>query len=129
MNYVIGADLGTSALKLLLVDETGAIVKTVTREYDVYYPQPGWSQQDPQDWWDALLDGVRELCCDIDKACVTGIGVAGQMHGLVVLDEEDRVIRPAILWNDGRTAKEKCGNIISRELIWMTAKRRPIICL
>ena len=106
MNYVIGADLGTSALKLLLVDETGAIVKTVVREYDVYSPQPGWSQQNPLDWWEALLNGIEELCNQIDRSCVTGIGVAGQMHGLVSLDENDQVIRPAILWNDGRTAKQ-----------------------
>ena len=106
MKYYIGADLGTSALKLLLVDTEGNIVNTVTKTYDVCFPNPGWSEQSPEDWWKALVSGVKELVKDIDKASVGGIGVGGQMHGLVILDENDNVIRPAILWNDGRTAKE-----------------------
>ena len=106
MKYYIGADLGTSALKLLLVDTEGNIVYTVTKTYDVCFPNPGWSEQSPEDWWKALVSGVKELVKDIDKASVGGIGVGGQMHGLVILDENDNVIRPAILWNDGRTAKE-----------------------
>ena len=106
MNYYIGADLGTSALKLLLVDNKGEISKEVTREYQVSFPNPGWSEQKPEDWWNAFLSGVNELIKDIDAEKIRGIGVAGQMHGLVILDREDRVIRPAILWNDGRTDKE-----------------------
>lgn len=106
MKYYIGADLGTSALKLLLVDTEGNIVNTVTKTYDVCFPNPGWSEQSPEDWWKALVSGVKELVKDIDKASVGGIGVGGQMHGLVILDKNDNVIRPAILWNDGRTAKE-----------------------
>lgn len=106
MKCYIGADLGTSALKLLLVDTEGNIVNTVTKTYDVCFPNPGWSEQSPEDWWKALVSGVKELVKDIDKASVGGIGVGGQMHGLVILDENDNVIRPAILWNDGRTAKE-----------------------
>ena len=106
MKRYIGADLGTSALKLLLVDETGAIEKKVTRSYCVSYPAPGWSEQSPEDWWEALRLGLRELLSETDPETLCGIGVGGQMHGLVVLDAEDRVIRPAILWNDGRTARQ-----------------------
>ncbi len=106
MKYYIGADLGTSALKLLLTDQDRQIVKTVSKAYDVCYPHPGWSEQAPADWWDAFVTGAKELLEGIDKSFVSGIAVAGQMHGLVALDKEDRVIRPAILWNDGRTDKE-----------------------
>lgn len=106
MKYFIGADLGTSALKLLLVDVHGEILKTVSRSYSVYYPKPAWSEQNPEDWWNAFLSGVKELVQDINPDEIAGIGVGGQMHGLVVLDENDNVIRPAILWNDGRTDKE-----------------------
>lgn len=106
MNYYIGIDLGTSAMKLLLMDSAGVIHNTVTKEYPLEFPQPGWSQQDPADWRNALLAGVPELLKDFDAADVAGIGCGGQMHGLVVLDENDNVIRPAILWNDGRTAKQ-----------------------
>jgi len=106
MNYYIGIDLGTSACKLLLVDESGAVLNEVTKEYSLSFPHPGWSEQRPEDWWAAVTDGVPELLAGFDAAHVAGIGVGGQMHGLVALDENDNVIRPAILWNDGRTAKE-----------------------
>ncbi len=106
MKYFIGADLGTSALKLLLVDVHGEILKTVSRSYSVYYPKPAWSEQNPEDWWNAFLSGVKELVQDINPDEIAGIGVGGQMHGLVILDENDNVIRPEILWNDGRTDKE-----------------------
>ena len=102
----IGIDLGTSAAKLLLVDEKGSIVRSVTKEYPLSFPQPGWSEQNPADWWKAVQHGILELTEHVDKSEVRGIGVGGQMHGLVVLDEADRVIRPAILWNDGRTGEE-----------------------
>ena len=102
----IGIDLGTSAVKLLLMDGEGAIQKVVSREYPLSFPHPGWSEQNPEDWWAAVVDGVHELTAGCDKSQVAGIGCGGQMHGLVVLDKYDEVIRPAILWNDGRTAKE-----------------------
>lgn len=104
--YYIGIDLGTSAVKLLLVDENGAILNEVTREYPLEFPRPGWSQQDPEDWKKAVLEGIPALLAGFDAGAVAGIGCGGQMHGLVVLDDRDRVIRPAILWNDGRTAAE-----------------------
>lgn len=117
MKYYIGADLGTSALKLLLIDNSGKIVKTASRSYSVYYPKAGWSEQNPKDWWEAFLSGIKELVQNIDTSKVAGIGVGGQMHGLVILDENDNVIRPTILWNDGRTNKETAylNEVIGKE--------------
>lgn len=106
MAFYIGIDLGTSAMKLLLMDEMGDIKNVVTKEYPLEFPRPGWSQQNPEDWKKALLEGVPELLAGFEGSQVAGIGCGGQMHGLVVLDENDNVIRPAILWNDGRTAKQ-----------------------
>ena len=102
----IGIDLGTSSVKILLVDEAGAILKTVTNDYPLSFPNPGWSEQEPADWWQATYSGMRDLLADQDASAVRGIGCGGQMHGLVALDADDNVIRPAILWNDGRTAEE-----------------------
>ena len=102
----IGMDLGTSAVKLLLMDEEGSIQNIVSKEYPLEFPHPGWSQQDPADWLRAIEDGVPELLRGFDAAKVAGVGIGGQMHGLVVLDKGGNVLRPAILWNDGRTAKE-----------------------
>ncbi|WP_408070683.1 xylulokinase [Butyrivibrio sp. JL13D10] len=102
----IGVDLGTSSVKLVLMDETGKIHGTVTKEYQLYFPQPGWSEQKPEDWYAQAIEGLKELLKDADKSQVAGISFGGQMHGLVILDENDNVIRPAILWNDGRTQKQ-----------------------
>ena len=104
--YYIGIDLGTSAVKLLLVDKDGRIHASVSEEYPLSFPQPGWSEQEPDDWWNAVCHGLKRLLEGQDTSLIAGIGVGGQMHGLVTLDEADRVIRPAILWNDGRTAQE-----------------------
>ena len=106
MSYYIGADLGTSSLKLMLVDSFGGILKSTSRAYDVNYPKSGWSEQSADDWWEAFVDGAEELLDGFDKSLIKGIGVAGQMHGLVALDSDDKVIRPVILWNDGRTYAE-----------------------
>lgn len=102
----IGIDLGTSAVKLLLMDGDGVVKNTVSREYPLYFPAPGWSEQNPEDWYRETMQGIKELLEGFDKEKVRGIGFGGQMHGLVVLDENDEVIRPAILWNDGRTGEE-----------------------
>ncbi len=102
----IGIDLGTSAVKLLLMDREGSILNIVSRSYPVSYPHPGWSEQAPEDWIRETLAGILELTAGFDKSLIKGIGAGGQMHGLVALDKEDRVLRPAILWNDGRTAEE-----------------------
>ncbi len=104
--YYIGIDLGTSAVKLLMMDEKGHIAKIVNKEYPIEFPHPGWSQQNPEDWYEKSVEGLKELTTDIDPKQVAGISFGGQMHGLVILDGKDQVIRPAILWNDGRTVKE-----------------------
>lgn len=115
--YTIGIDLGTSAVKLLLMGDGGEIVRIASREYPIEFPRPGWSQQDPEDWWRAVCAGIPELLEGLDAGQVRGIGAGGQMHGLVALDENDAVIRPAILWNDGRTQKqvEYLNEVIGRE--------------
>ena len=102
----IGIDLGTSSTKLLLSDEKGNILNTVSKDYPLIFPHPGWSEQDPELWWKACAEGIPELLKGFDASYVAGIGSGGQMHGLVALDKDDNVIRPAILWNDGRTAEE-----------------------
>ncbi len=113
----IGIDLGTSAVKLLLMDGEGAIQNIVSKEYPLEFPQSGWSQQSPEDWRKAVLEGIPELLSGFDASQVAGIGAGGQMHGLVVLDKDDNIIRPAILWNDGRTAKQVdyLNNAVGRE--------------
>lgn len=113
----IGIDLGTSAVKLLLMDSQGNICNIVSREYPLYFPHPGWSEQNPQDWYEQTMEGIRELLKGADKNQVAGISFGGQMHGLVLLDEQDQVIRPAILWNDGRTTEEcdYLNNVIGKE--------------
>ena len=104
--FYIGVDLGTSAVKLLLMDSDGKIVNIVSKEYPLYFPHPGWSEQKPEDWYEQTMIGIKELIADVDKSQVAGISFGGQMHGLVILDENDEVIRPALLWNDGRTTEE-----------------------
>lgn len=117
--YYIGIDLGTSAVKLLLMDGSGKICNIVSKEYPLYFPRPGWSEQNPEDWYAQTMAGLKELIKDIDKSQVGGISFGGQMHGLVILDENDDVIRPALLWNDGRT-KEECdylNEVIGKETL------------
>jgi len=113
----IGIDLGTSAAKLLLMDAGGWIKNSVSKEYPLEFPQPGWSQQNPEDWRRAVMEGIPELLSGFDASQVAGIGCGGQMHGLVVLDKDDRVIRPAILWNDGRTARQVdyLNNVVGKD--------------
>lgn len=113
----VGIDLGTSAVKLLLMDGEGKIQKIVSREYPLYFPHPGWSEQKPEDWYEQVMDGMKELIAEADKSKIAGISFGGQMHGLVILDKEDQVIRPAILWNDGRTYEEcdYLNNVIGKE--------------
>ena len=119
MKLFIGIDLGTSAAKLLLVDGRGTIRREVTKEYPLSFPQPGWSEQDPAEWWRACTEGLRELLDGEDASLVAGIGCGGQMHGLVALDAQDEVIRPAILWNDGRTGEEVAylNEVVGRETL------------
>ena len=102
----VGIDLGTSAVKLLLMDGAGKIQKIVSKDYPLYFPHPGRSEQNPEDWYEKSMEGLKELLSGCDKSQVAGISFGGQMHGLVILDKDDQVIRPAILWNDGRTGEE-----------------------
>ena len=106
MKLFIGADLGTSGLKMLLVSEDGRILNAVTEEYELKLPKPLWSEENPLDWLDAFYRGFDRLVEGHDRRSVSGIGIGGQMHGLVTLDKNDNVIRNAILWNDGRCAEE-----------------------
>ena len=115
----IGVDLGTSAVKLLLMNAEGKIESVVSKEYPLYFPHPGWSEQKPEDWWNAVVEGLKELTANCDKSQIAGISFGGQMHGMVALDENDEVIRPAILWNDGRTQKQTdyLNNVIGKETL------------
>ena len=117
--FYVGIDLGTSAVKLLLMDEDGGILNVVSREYPLYFPKTGWSEQNPVDWYEKSMEGLDALLDGFDRTQVAGISFGGQMHGLVILDEKDEVIRPAILWNDGRTAEEceYLNNVIGKDKI------------
>lgn len=117
MDCFIGLDIGTSSVKGMLLSEN-AIVKTASREYPLYYPKDGWSEQNPQDWYDGSISVIKELVSDIDRNSVVSISFSGQMHGLVVLDENDNVIRPAIC---GMTAEARLRPNI---LTILSAKRR-----
>ena len=105
MNYYIGIDLGTSACKGILTDRAGAILGEHSVSYPVSAPYTNWSEQAPEDWYAAAVEILRTLSCGREEQ-IKGVGIAGQMHGLVMLDEQDEVIRPAILWNDGRSAQQ-----------------------
>ena len=126
MRYLIGIDLGTSATKTVLFDEEGGIVASASQEYPMYQPQNGWAEQRPEEWRDAALTTITKVVKEsgVDKEEIKGLGISGQMHGLVMLDEAGKVIRPSIIWCDQRTAKE-CEEItekIGRErLIEITA--------
>lgn len=102
----LGIDLGTSAVKILLVGVEGNIIDSVSEEYPLIFPRNGWCEQEPSEWWKGVSRGLDRILEGKDRSLVRAIGVAGQMHGLVVLDENDEVIRPTILWNDGRTEKQ-----------------------
>ena len=114
--YYIGVDLGTSALKLVMMKGNGELVKTVSKEYPLYFPRSGWSEQNPTDWFLAVKEGLKELAAYADEK-IAGISFGGQMHGLVILDKDDNVLRPAILWNDGRSTEETdyLNNVIGKE--------------
>jgi xylulokinase len=122
MTRLVGLDVGTSSVKGLAIDEEGAVVAVAERGYPLSTPRPGWSEQNPDDWWRAAAEVLEEL----DASAAAGIGLSGQMHGLVALDEADRPLRPAILWNDGRT-QAQCDEIEERigfeRLVELTGNR------
>ncbi len=110
--YVLGIDIGTSGTKTILVDEQGRVAAAQTIEYPMETPKPGWTQQDPADWWQATVETIRKVLskADVPAESIAGIGLSGQMHGMVALDAENNVVRPAILWNDQRT-EAQCAEI------------------
>ena len=124
----VGIDLGTSAVKLLLMDSQGEVKNVVSREYPISFPHNGWSEQNPEDWYRETMLGLEELISSVSKDEVAGISFSGQMHGLVTLDDKDEVIRPAILWNDGRTAQvafPACAVRQGRSLVRVSSGLRP----
>ena len=112
MNYFLGLDISTTATKALLIDQTGVVISVASSEYSYDTPQPLWSEQSPDLWWQAAQKSIRTVLAQsgIDAAAVKGVGLTGQMHGLTPLDEQGNVLRPAILWNDQRTGAE-CDQI------------------
>ena len=104
MAYLIGVDLGTSGTKTALFDEGGRRVASRTIEYPLSQPRNGWAEQDPRDWWRAACETIRSVIAEsgVDAGEIKGVGLSGQMHGLVMLDAAGEVLRPAILWCDGR---------------------------
>lgn len=103
MNYYVGIDLGTSSVKTLLLSDNGEVVSSVTKEYPLYLPHNGWSEQNPEDWYNQTVSALKELFEGIEASKVRSFSFSGQMHGLVMLDENDKVIRPTLLWNDSRS--------------------------
>src|SRR5688500_16789197 len=108
MPALLGIDVGTSGTKTILIDETGRVLARATEEYPLHTPKPLWSEQNPSDWWTATVGTIREVLVTsgVEVKDISGIGLSGQMHGAVFLDETDSVLRPAILWNDQRTQAE-----------------------
>ena len=102
----LGIDLGTSAVKLLLLNSKQQVLAEASVALTVHRPEPLWFEQDPEAWWHAVQAGVEDLCKQHSLAQVKGIGLSGQMHGATLLDAQQQVLRPAILWNDGRSNTE-----------------------
>lgn len=128
MKYLIGIDVGTSATKTVLFDELGTVIASASREYPLYQPQNGWAEQNPEDWRNAVLATVSEVVekSAAEKEDILGIGISGQMHGLVMLDEKGEVIRPSIIWCDQRTGAEveEMLNLMPRER-WIAITANP----
>ena len=126
MKYVLGIDLGTSGTKTVLFDQYGTAVCSALVEYPLYQPHNGWAEQKPEDWYHAAVDTIRSVLTKsgVDKKDVVSMGISGQMHGLVMLDEAGNVLRPSIIWCDQRTAAEcdQIHEIVGRDqLISITA--------
>ena len=124
MKYVIGIDIGTSGTKTVLFDEKGRALKSSLAEYPLYQPQNGYAEQNPADWYNAAAKTVKDVISQTDVNSIIGIGLSGQMHGLVMLDEKNEVIRPSIIWCDQRTSaecKEITEKVGAKKLIEITA--------
>lgn len=124
MKYLLGIDLGTTGTKSVLFDERGSVIRSKTVDYPIHQPFNGWAEQSPRDWWNAAVTGIREVISGISASDISGIGLSGQMHGLVLLDENGVVLRESIIWCDQRTAAE-CDELNSlvgaRRLVEITA--------
>ncbi len=114
MNYFLGLDVGTTGAKALLVSGKGKVVASATTEYTLSTPQPLWAEQDPEDWWQATVQSFRRVLREgqVHPDQIAGVGLTGQMHGLVLLDKQGKVLRPCIMWNDQRTGSQ-CEAITS----------------
>lgn len=114
MAHLLGIDVGTTGVKALLVDDSGRILASAVEEYPMYTPRPQWAEQDPADWWQATIRALQRVLrgSDVDVQTLSGIGLTGQMHGMVMLDRQGQVLRPCIMWNDQRTAAQ-CEWIMS----------------
>ncbi len=106
MPFTVGIDIGTSSTKAVVVENTGKVVYTVSHEYDFATPQALWAESDPKDWWAATQACLRDIAANVDAGDIVGLGLTGQMHGLVLLDDSGNVLRPCIMWNDQRTSAE-----------------------
>ena len=115
MRYLLGLDIGTSGTKTALFDENGQTIATTTYGYDLFQPQSGWAEQNPEDWWTACVQGIKDVMekSKVKNSQIKGVGLSGQMHGLVLLDKENKLIRDSIIWCDQRTEKE-CEEITER---------------
>ncbi|MEG2381755.1 MAG: xylulokinase, partial [Oscillospiraceae bacterium] len=113
MKYLIGIDIGTSSTKTVLFDTLGNTIASSSAEYPMYQPQNGWAEQRPEDWWNATVSTLKQVTKEVNPSDIVGVGLAGQMHGLVMLNEGGEVIRPAIIWCDGRTSEE-CDEITEK---------------
>lgn len=113
MAYLMGLDVGTTGSKTLLIDEGGSVIASATVEYPMRTPHPLWAEQDPADWWQATVESIQSVLSDVDASEVKGLGLTGQMHGLVLLDSSGEVLRPCIMWNDQRTGPQ-CAAITER---------------
>lgn len=114
-NYLMGIDVGTSGTKTVIFDEAGKVAGSAGQEYPLLSPRPGWTEQNPSDWWNATLATIKQAIqkAKVKPADIKGIGLSGQMHGSVFLDAQGEVVRPCLLWNDSRTAAE-CGEITAK---------------
>ena len=111
MSVLIGLDVGTGGARAVAVDESGEIVAEASSEYPLHSPRPGWTEQDPEDWWEGAKEAIGKVATQTGEQ-IAGIGLTGQMHGSVFLDSSDEVVRPALLWNDQRTHRQ-CREITS----------------
>ena len=115
MTYLIGIDVGTTGTKTILIDQRGDLVASSLEEYPLHTPRPKWAEQDPADWWRATVNSIKNVLAQsgVKSEDVKGVGLSGQMHGLVLIDKNHNVLRPAILWCDVRTT-EQCRYITEK---------------